>query len=194
MLKINLGCGFTPIQGWENLDILDHPGIIKHDLTKPLPYEDSSIDLIYSEHFFEHLDEVDGFRLLQSCYKTLKPSGVLRISMPSLDEILKIYNTWDTSYQYFHPHIKQFSNPNQFINWAFFGESSTLEKNKFLNGAISTNDGHKFLYSKQDLINKLNIIGYKKIDFVEKNISTNENLKNLESRIQICDLTMEAVK
>lgn len=194
MLKVNLGCGFTPFQGWQNLDILEHPEIIKHDLTTPLPYEDNSVDLIYSEHFFEHLDEVDGFTLLQDCYKKLKPNGTLRISMPSLDEVLKIYNTWDTNYQYFHPHIKKFSNAFQFINWAFFGESSTLEKNKFLNGITSTNDGHKFLYSKQDLTNKLNIIGYKKIDFVEKNISINENLRNLESRVQICDLTVEATK
>lgn len=194
MLKVNLGCGPRPIQGWQNLDILEHPEIIKHDLTTPLPYENNSVDLIYSEHFFEHLDEVDGFTLLQDCYKKLKPNGTLRISMPSLDEVLKIYNTWDTDYHLFHPYIKRFSNSSQFINWAFFGESSTLEKNKFLNGLKSTNDGHKFLYSKKDLFNKLNLIGYKKIDFVQKNISTNENLRNLESRVQICDLTVEAIK
>jgi len=194
MLKVNLGCGNAPYQVWDNLDLLEYPGVIKHDLTLPLPYKNNSIDLIYSEHFFEHLDEVDGYRLLKNCYEKLKPSGTLRISMPCLDEVLKIYETWDTNYDYFHPYVKNFSNRFQFINWVFFGESSTREKNKFLNGLVSTNDGHKFLYSKKDLFEKLSIIGFTKINFVEKNISTNEILKNLESRIQICDLTVEAIK
>jgi predicted SAM-dependent methyltransferase len=194
MKKVHLGCGLTPFDGWDNLDILDLPGIIKHDLRQPLPYLENSIDYIFSEHFLEHLDEVDGYGLLSDCFAKLKNDGILRISLPCLDEILYVYGNYDLEYSSFHPYIRKFSSKEQFINWAFFGESSTLQKNKFLNGLVSTNDGHKYLYSKKEIENKLKNIGFKQINFYNKKESQTEQLRNLESRQQICDMTLEAIK
>lgn len=193
MLKIHLGCGDRIYKDWKNIDLISHPKIIRHDLTKPLPYENNSVDFIYSEHFLEHLDEVDGLNLLTDCYNKLKVGGVLRLSIPCLSNMIEIYNNWEKKHEY-HPYIKNFENPVQFINWAFFGESSSNSKIKFLNGSVSTNDGHKFLYTKLDLFKKLKKVGFLNIEEKQKNESKYVDLQNLETREQICDLTLEAIK
>ena len=193
MNKLNLGCGHQLLDGWANIDLIDNPQILKHDLTRPLPCEDDSVDFVYSEHFLEHLDEVDGYSLLENCYRKLKTEGVLRISIPCLDNILYIYNNWEER-DSFHHYIKRFHTAAQFVNFAIFGESSTGERIKFLNNANSTNDGHKFLYTQKDLTEKLQKIGFKKIEKVNMRESAHEELQNLESREFICDLTLEATK
>lgn len=46
-----------------------------------LPFPESSIESIISHHFFEHVG--DGFvRLIDECYRVLKPGGILRAITP----------------------------------------------------------------------------------------------------------------
>jgi predicted SAM-dependent methyltransferase len=54
-----------------------------------LPFESTSIDFIFSEHFFEHLFFDEALALLRECSRILKPFGVIRISVPDAD--LRIY-------------------------------------------------------------------------------------------------------
>jgi len=192
MLKLNLGCGKNIYDGWINIDIYDDPKIYKHDLTKPFNFENNSINLIYSEHFLEHLDEVDGLNLLKNIYKILKINGTLRISIPCLDKILYTYNNWEKE-KLKHNYFLKFYSKEQFLNFAFFGENSAEHKIKFIN-FNSTNDGHKYLYSKKDIFQKLKMIGFLNIKECERNISSEIELNNLESREEICDLIFEAQK
>ena len=50
-----------------------------------LPFENDSIDFIYSEHFFEHLFFDEALSLMQECYRILKPNGVIRTCVPDAD-------------------------------------------------------------------------------------------------------------
>jgi len=54
-----------------------------------LPFDDNSIDFIYSEHFFEHLFFDEAFALFRECHRILKPYGVIRTCVPDAD--LRIY-------------------------------------------------------------------------------------------------------
>lgn len=65
------------------------------DLTKKLPYADNSIEAIFSSHVFEHLfiDEVE--RLVGECNRVLKPGGVVRVVVPDLEKIVKLYDVND---------------------------------------------------------------------------------------------------
>jgi predicted SAM-dependent methyltransferase len=48
-----------------------------------LPFNDSTVEAIYSEHCFEHLDyESEAKHFLRECLRCLKPQGVLRIVVP----------------------------------------------------------------------------------------------------------------
>lgn len=48
-----------------------------------LPFEDSSVDCILTFHFFMHLDEVKVSRILDECWRVLKPGGRLIFDIPS---------------------------------------------------------------------------------------------------------------
>ena len=109
-LLVNLGSGPTGPESWVNLDrsptmllrhvpwaaralrragvIGDHhltpwdPHIVRQDLTKRLPFEDGSVDAVYSSHFFEHIYYSDAEAILEECHRVLKPGGVLRLALP----------------------------------------------------------------------------------------------------------------
>jgi predicted SAM-dependent methyltransferase len=58
------------------------PHIVRQDLTKRLPFEDGSVDAVYSSHFFEHIYYSDAEAILEECHRVLKPGGVLRLALP----------------------------------------------------------------------------------------------------------------
>lgn len=91
---LNIGCGRHPLPGFVNIDI--EPGAdIQHDVTEGLPFEDASVDGVFSEHFFEHITQGQGLEFLRECRRVLKPGGVLRIAMPDLDELVRRYGDTD---------------------------------------------------------------------------------------------------
>lgn len=58
-VRIDLGCGTAKRPGFVGLDHVELPGV-DHvlDLTKdPFPFEDDSVDEVFSAHFLEHIDE-----------------------------------------------------------------------------------------------------------------------------------------
>ena len=62
-----------------------------HNLKYGIPFRSNSIDVIYSSHFLEHLNETDGCFFVSECHRCLKPSGILRIAVPDLDIAFKMY-------------------------------------------------------------------------------------------------------
>ena len=67
-IKINIaGCGPNPKPGWLNLDI-EGADLHARDMRKSIPLPDKCAEMIYSEHFFEHLDYPgDAMRFLREC-------------------------------------------------------------------------------------------------------------------------------
>jgi predicted SAM-dependent methyltransferase len=92
MRKLNLGCGGNILQGWENHDM-------DMDITKPLPYEDNSIDFILIEHCVEHTTTPDAVRFFMEAHRVLKPEGKLRVAVPNAHQI---YDEADEAYLKWH--------------------------------------------------------------------------------------------
>ena len=67
-------------------------GLRYMDLTKPLPFEDSSLSAVFSAHVFEHLfpDEVE--RLSREITRALAPGGVCRVVVPDMERIVALYD------------------------------------------------------------------------------------------------------
>lgn len=81
---LNLGSGSNLIEGMLNVDI-DPRADSWCDLTRPLAFPDEAFDVISSEEVLEHVDEVQGARLLAECWRVMKPGGRIHIATPGLD-------------------------------------------------------------------------------------------------------------
>jgi len=81
-MKLNIGCGKFPLNGWINLDMKEHDKVdIIHDLNKlPLPFDDNSFDEILASHVLEHI--YDYPNLIFELYRILKSDGLLMIKVP----------------------------------------------------------------------------------------------------------------
>ena len=90
--KINLGCGQHPKPGFLNIDS-SLGNDLTLDLRKDLPFESDSCDLIFSEHFIEHLGYPQPVtNLFRECLRVLKPGGLLHFSVPDTGWPMADYN------------------------------------------------------------------------------------------------------
>ena len=89
---LNLGCGNRLHPDWINVDLSPiASGVIKHDLNRPLPFTENTYDVIYLSHVLEHFERKDGLRLLAECYRVCIPGGVIRVVVPDLEMITRLY-------------------------------------------------------------------------------------------------------
>ena len=89
---VNLGCGARFHPDWTNIDLVScAPQVRAHDLSRGIPLPDASCDAVYHSHVLEHIrrDEVPAF--LAECRRILKPGGVLRVVVPDLEQICRLY-------------------------------------------------------------------------------------------------------
>src|ERR1700691_1421403 len=83
--KINLGSGTTRKDGFLNIDLFPG-GDLTLDLRRPLPFESDCCEIIFSEHFFEHIDYPNpAYDLARECLRVLKPNGQIRLSVPDTE-------------------------------------------------------------------------------------------------------------
>lgn len=89
---LNLGCGYNYHPDWINVDLVKTgEGVLQYNLTKGIPFEDNTFDAIYCSHLLEHFPKRFAPFFLKECFRVLKPSGILRIIVPDLEEIVKLY-------------------------------------------------------------------------------------------------------
>lgn len=88
-LKIDLGCGFYPKEGYIGIDNYHGsrsqqetgriPDIVCDLNVEPIPFGDNSVDEVHSCHFLEH---VDISRMLDEIFRVLKPQGIFVSILP----------------------------------------------------------------------------------------------------------------
>jgi ubiquinone/menaquinone biosynthesis C-methylase UbiE len=85
MIKLHLGCGKNIKEGWINIDRESYPGV-DHSLdlsTENLPFEDSSVDEVFSEDFLEHLPPESKIHVINEIWRVLKPGGTMEHYVPN---------------------------------------------------------------------------------------------------------------
>lgn len=85
-MKINLGCGFSKINGFVNVDIFDECSPdIKMDLEKlPWEFSDNCADEILLNHSLEHLGSSKEVFLgiMKELYRISKPNAKIQVNVP----------------------------------------------------------------------------------------------------------------
>lgn len=168
-IKLHLGCGNTYLEGWVNIDNNSDNNIKKLDLNwdlrNPLPYEDNSVDMIYNEHFLEHLTVEEALVSLKDFIRVLKPGGVMRIAIPDLADPIRLYNSdnWKED-----PGVKK---------WLSFVQT----KGELINICFRW-WGHKWLYDWEELERRLREAGAVNIKQCELRKSEHPELCDLETR------------
>jgi predicted SAM-dependent methyltransferase len=92
MHKLHLGCGNIHINGWCNVDVIKTGAtdLILDIATLPgIP--ENSVHSIYSCHVLEHFSTGSIPKILERWHSVMRAGGELRISVPDLDAITRIY-------------------------------------------------------------------------------------------------------
>ena len=211
--KLNLGASIEELQPdwlgislWEgNKDFVNVDNLQKYtptggfafyyDLTQPLPFEDNSIEIIFSSHFIEHIHLIEAQQLIRESYRILKPGGIIRFITPDMDIwIDKLYNKDIDFFQKYQEIITK-----HFGEWHEFAQLNTPLQ--MLNCMLFA-WGHKWMWDFETLEKEFSKVGFKNIkkkNYLESNISDINNIENclpsklIENR-NMESLFIEAVK
>lgn len=84
--------------GWKDAITEDHylkllkgGAFIQHDLSRGIPFGDSTVDCIFASHFLDSLTQAQGEAILAEAFRILRPGGVLRVSVSDLDKNIELY-------------------------------------------------------------------------------------------------------
>jgi SAM-dependent methyltransferase len=95
--KLHLGAGARRLEGWINVDV--HPAPLSLNLTRGLPFADSSVRVIFASHLFEHLYYPNqALRFLAECRRVLRPGGRLRLVVPDIERYIRAYAAGDDAF------------------------------------------------------------------------------------------------
>lgn len=82
-MKLNMGCGFVKKEGFCNID--NNPQVnpdMLIDARKPLPFEDSSVEYINANQFWEHFGD-ELFPMVQDWHRVCKNGGIIHVEVPN---------------------------------------------------------------------------------------------------------------
>ncbi len=163
---LNIGCGDKKIPGFINIDTLPSADL-RLDVTKGLPFENNSVDVIFNEHFIEHLSQGQGVKFFRDCRRVLKPGGRIRIATPDLDFEVERYQNKE-NWQNMHELPK-------------FGINYVQNRCELFNIAMR-NWGHQWLYNEEELIRLAEEAGLQFDSRCAFGVSADPLLSNLEYR------------
>ena len=172
MIKLHLGCGRNLLDGWINTDFntAKFRGSDFLDVTEKFPYDDNSVDYVFSEHMIEHISYQDGKFMIEESFRVLKSGGKIRISTPDLKFLINLYTEDKTDLQ------KRYIDYS--INHASYNVS--IGTDTFIINNFVRDWDHTFIYDEKTLKSLFESVGFSDVKSYLITESEDENLKNLE--------------
>lgn len=153
-VKLNFGCGTNRIEGWQNFDS-------DVNIARRLPFPDNHADFIFAEHVVEHIDFYQAVEFFKECFRVLKPGGIIRICVPSVENIM----------------VRANEDYCAFVHGRGWSKSSSLHGAM---GAILYQHGHKAPWTQSLLKATLFYAGFDRIVHCEPGNSDWPELKGVE--------------
>ncbi len=79
-MKLNIGASVTYLPGFINIDISEKADICLDLNREKLPFEENSVDVVFSYHTLEHIENY--LHVLSEIYRVLKHRGKLFLGLP----------------------------------------------------------------------------------------------------------------
>lgn len=183
-LRINVGCGYVLKTDWVGLDIngnivghLKNKGgfAIQCDIVRGLPFDNKTVDFIFSEHFIEHLGKNEQKFYLSDAFRVLKNGGVIRTGSPCIERGIE---------RYVNREWRDTLKKDAGIHLEYEAEGLNMMFHSW---------GHKFVPDYEYLSGVLKKIGFTKILRCDYGKSGHVSLSNLEHR-HSTPLIVEATK
>jgi hypothetical protein len=93
-MKLHLGCGDKNLSGYLNVDIRDNLLCDHYCDVKTMDGFDANVaEEIYACHVLEHFGRHEYFKVLERWTQILQKNGILKISVPDINAVLKMYNS-----------------------------------------------------------------------------------------------------
>lgn len=208
---LHLGCGLCQPDGWINVDgswnawLAAHPrlkqlarrlpfvpqnqldiswrsDILIHDLRRPLPFADASMQVVYSSHTIEHLYRTQALQLLRECYRVLKPGGVTRHVVPDLLARARYYVS----------HFDQdrpdgTAQADGFINDLLITQEAPVRRNSIyrLYRTFTSFGPHKWMYDGHSLSALLREAGFVSVEIKGLHDSRIERIQDVELPLRV---------
>lgn len=170
--KLQIGAANSVLPGWLSTDVRPASKQVAYlDATQRFPFQDRSIDYIYSEHMIEHIRWNKGAFMLRECRRILKPGGKLRVATPDLKVLLGLYEQ------------KSGATGDQYVKWitdVFLSDVGEYRPVHVINNAFR-NWGHQFLYDGELLEKALRHAGLQDIRRCAFGESEDPQLRGIES-------------
>lgn len=83
-MKLYLGAGKDRKEGFTHVDSHSFEGIdVVTDLRYRFPFQDNSVDVVYSQDFMEHLPTESKIHVINEIWRVLKPGGIMEHFIPN---------------------------------------------------------------------------------------------------------------
>lgn len=136
-----------------------------HDCTTPFTqFKDNSVDFIYGGQMIEHLNPIyQTPNFLKECHRMLKPGGILRLTTPDLDILIRAYTSYapniNTMEQFYddQPEFFRTADPASQLAFLMFGAAGP-DCNQ------QNYQGHFFIFNQISMKRFLTEAGFKDIE------------------------------
>lgn len=155
--------------------------IMVHDLSKGIPFNDDSVDVVYHSHTLEHLERDVAEKFLMEIKRVLKPGGIQRIVVPDFEKACKDYvahiaycednpNESDNHDDYIAAMIEQSVRKEAFSAKQQNPVQRVIES-VILGDARRRGETHQWMYDRINLKAKLIKCGFNKVCVQNYNLS-----------------------
>lgn len=147
-MKLNLGCGDHKIPGFINVDMCMGADLL-HDLRRPLPFEDKSVEEIMAIHVIESFYKWEFLEVIKDWARVL--NGKMTIEFTDLDTCCKMY-------------LSDNEDDKKYGKWGFYGD-----QDKKCDPIVY----HKYDYTISELVGILENAGFKDINITKEGVLHN---------------------
>jgi predicted SAM-dependent methyltransferase len=173
-LRLNIGSQDNMPDGWLSVDIL--PGLrgVYMDATNMRTVPDNTFDAVLCEHMIEHVPAIEGEAVMRSIYRILKPGGVARFVTPKLERFAQTIIDPPPDIE---REIELFD--KEFRGSAIGSKYPKLTRVDYIN-LMFREWGHQYLYTRDDLAEKLTSVGFSAIVDTGPNDVANRLFENAQ--------------